>query len=238
MKVFKSPILAESRFLVYALVFTILCHGAAMLSMLAFLLPGLPTGATDLPQRIAYISEHALLWKLGWFPWQMTALSDLILAVALVRTKWVPRLPAVGSLILTMVAVSIEQPAEFRWVTSGIEVAKESQRTGNYSGYMALEQELFSLTSHWPAVFYTLAAILWSVSLAKAGAWNRNMTRLSWVLWGLLLVISLGPLITSAIGPNLVSAGNAIAFNLMMIWFLGALFLVKQKSPIIIQNNP
>ncbi len=208
-----------------------------MLSMLAFLLPGLPSGTTDLPQRIAYISDHAFLWKLGWFPWQITALSDLILAVALVRTKWVPRLPAVGSLILTIVAVSIEQPAEYRWVTSGIEIAKDALRTGNHSAYMAFEQEVFSLTSHWAALFYTLAAIFWSISLAKPGAWNRNMTRLSWVLWGLLLIISTGPLITSAIGPNLVSVGNAIAFNLMMVWFLGALYLVKLKSPTIIQNN-
>lgn len=206
--------------------------------MLAFLLPGLPSGTTDLPQRIAYISDHALLWKLGWFPWQMTALSDLILAVALVRTQWVPRLPAVGSLILTMVAVSIEQPAEFRWVTSGIEIAKEALRTGNHSAYLAFEQEVFSLTSHWAAFFYTLAAIFWSISLAKAGTWSRFMTNLSVVLWGLLLVISLGPLLSSSFGSNLVSAGNALGFNLMMIWFLGALYLVKLKSAAINQNNP
>ena len=209
-----------------------------MLSMLAFLLPGVPGGGSDLVQRITYISEHGFLWKLGWFPWQMTALSDVILSLALIRTAWIPRLPAASAFVLTLVAVIFEQPAEYRWTTSGIDLAKEALRTGDYSKYLTFEQEVFSLTSHWAPIFYTLAAIFWSVSFAKAGTWHRNMSRLSWVLWGLLLIISTVPLISPSIGPNLVSAGNAIAFNLMMIWFLGALYLVKQKSPTILQNNP
>ena len=237
LKVFKAPIAAESRFLIYALVFTILCHGAAMLAMLFFLLPGMPSGTTEVAQRITYISEHPFLWKLGWFPWQMTALSDVILSLALIRTAWIPRLPAACALVLTLVAVIFEQPAEFRWTTSGIDLAKEALRTGNHSAYRAFEQEVFSLTSHWAALFYTLAAIFWSISLAKAGAWSCFMTRLSVFLWGLLLVISIGPLLFSSFGFNLVSAGNALGFNLMMIWFLGALYLVKLKSAAINQNN-
>ena len=213
-----------------ALVFTIACHGVAMLSMLIFLLPGIPGGSSDLAHRIAYISAHPIQWRLGWFPWQLTALSDLVLAYCLVRTSWIPRLPALGALGLTIVAIAFEQPAEYRWITSGIELAHDAVRYGSYSGYSAFEQEVFRLTSHWAAFFYTLAAIGWSISLAMSGTWNRFITWLSCGLWGLLIVVSLGPLLKPNLGSKLVSIGNAIGFIFMMVWFCLVLVMVMRRS--------
>ena len=66
--------------LVFALGFTFLCHGAAMLGMVLFLLPGMPGGGVeDVAARAAYIAEHPWRWRLGWLGWQLTALSDLLL---------------------------------------------------------------------------------------------------------------------------------------------------------------
>src|SRR5438105_2517482 len=79
-----------ARFLEQALVFTFVAHGLGMLSLIAFLLPGLPGGSTpENAPRIAYIAMHPWLWRLGWLPWQITALSDILLAIALVRTPWI-----------------------------------------------------------------------------------------------------------------------------------------------------
>ncbi len=202
-----------------------------MLSMLFFLLPGLPSGHTDVAQRVSHIGEHPFLWRLGWCPWQLTALSDLILAIALVRTTWVARRPAWISLLLTSIAIAIEQPAEFRWITSGVDIAQQAVATGDPTRYLAFEFEIFRLTSHWAAFFYTLAAIAWSICLAKAGTWNRFMTILSAVLWGLLLIISAGPLLFTNFPAIAVSVGNAVGFNLMMIWFGVATNLVIRRDP-------
>jgi len=198
--------------------------------MLIFLLPGMPGGTADLAHRVDYIATHVFQWRLGWFPWQMTALSDLILSVALVRTVWIPKRPAIASLVFTAFALIAEQPAEFRWITNGVDIAKEATRTGNTAPYELFEKEIFSLTSHWAALLYTIAAIFWSIGLMQSKAWNVWMTRISVVLWSLLLFISIGPLVSPAIGSNFVSVGNAIGFNLMLIWFAGAVYMVKAKS--------
>src|SRR5262245_40998567 len=93
-----------ARFLERALLFTMAAHLTAMVTMALFLLPGVPGGAdTDAAARAAYIAERPLLWRLGWLPWQLTALSDLLLGLALVFTKWIPKLPALWALALTLV---------------------------------------------------------------------------------------------------------------------------------------
>jgi sorbitol-specific phosphotransferase system component IIBC len=56
------------------------------------------------------------------------------------------------------------------------------------------------------------------------------MTLLSVVLWGLLIFVSVGPLVSPFFGPTVVSVANAIGFNLMMIWFAGAFYLVKKRA--------
>src|SRR4051794_40386147 len=85
----------SARFLEGALFFTIIAHAAGMASMAALLIWGMPGGATaDTTQRITYIAHHPWLWRLGWFPWQVTAFSDLLLGIALIRTPWIPRIPA------------------------------------------------------------------------------------------------------------------------------------------------
>jgi hypothetical protein len=212
----------SARFLERALLFTIVSHLIAMATMAMWLLPGVPGGTpASIAERAAYIANHPWLWRLGWFPWQMTAASDLLLALALVRTSWVPRLPAILSLLATVAAVLIEQPNEFRWITQGVELARQAVTARSYDGYLQFETTTYQLVSLWAAMCYTIAAIGWSWTFAAAGAWNRQLTWLSAAAWGILLFVSAGPLALGIdrIPEKVVAAGNACGFVLMMIWF-------------------
>src|SRR5215472_9073019 len=107
-----SPLRA-ARFLEQVLLANVLVHALAILSMALILLPAMPGGPTkDDAVRVAFIAEHPWLWRLGWLPWHLCALVDVLTGVALVATRWVPRLPAVLTLLVTLCAAIPEQIGE------------------------------------------------------------------------------------------------------------------------------
>src|SRR5215472_12738159 len=114
----------SGRFLERALLFSFVVHGIAMLAMVLLLLPGMPGGPNDSMARMAYVAAHPWLWRLGWFPWQLTALSDVLIALALVATRWIPRLPAVLTLLITLLAIIPDQAGQAIWVTRGVALAQ------------------------------------------------------------------------------------------------------------------
>src|SRR4051812_11892908 len=92
-----------ARFLERALLFSFVMHGLGMISMALLLLPGMPGGGTaDDLVRLRYITGHPWLWRLGWLPWQLTALSDLLIAIGLLRASWVPKVPALLTALVTV----------------------------------------------------------------------------------------------------------------------------------------
>ncbi len=207
----------------WTLLLSFVAHGAGMLSMVAFLLPGMPGGGvTEDAARVAYVAAHPWLWRLGWLPWQVTALSDLLIAVALIRTRWVPRAPAVVAFALTAAAVVPDQLAQAIWVTTGVEVARAAIARGDVAPYLELEARIFPLTAAWAALLYSLSAIAWSVTLARAGTWSRALGWLSVVTFGLFLCVSAGPLLPAGLrpAPELVAGGNALGFVLLEIWLV------------------
>src|SRR5262245_32366914 len=119
-----------ARFLEQTLLCTFLIHAAAMLSMAVLLMPGIPGGtAPDEATRVRYIAEHPWLWRLGWLPWHLSAFIDLVTGVALVCTRWMPRWPAVLTLLVTVAAVLPEQTGELSWVTRGVALARQAHET-------------------------------------------------------------------------------------------------------------
>src|SRR5689334_21179515 len=104
---------SKDRSLERALLFNFIVHGVALLAMVAFLLPALPGGSgnTD-AQRIAVIAAHPWRFRIGWFPWQMCAVADLWLAIAMVRVAWWPRWASIVVLVLTVGAVVPDQYAQ------------------------------------------------------------------------------------------------------------------------------
>jgi hypothetical protein len=196
-----------------ALLFTFATHGLGMLSMALWLLPGMPGGgaATD-AARIHYIATHAWWWRLGWFPWQLSALSDLLLAAALLRTPWVPRLPALLTALATVAAVIPDQLGQACWITRGIALAQSASA----EAYLAYERRIFQWTAAWGATLYCVAALGWTWAFAGARVWSRGLGVLSGVLWPLFFAVSLGPFL--GVDGRLVAAGNGLAFLLMQLW--------------------
>lgn len=196
-------------------------HVAAMLSMGALLLPSMPGGSTasDL-QRVAHIAEHPWLFRLGWAPWHLAALIDLALAIALLRARWIPRLPAVLTLLVTLVAIVPDQGSQILWVTRGVALAQEALHSGDLSRYLAFERPVFRAAAGWAGLLYTVAALCWAWCFAAAGLFTRLLTALSWITFPLFALVSSAPLLPAAfqLPPQLIGAGNALAFPLLALW--------------------
>jgi hypothetical protein len=228
-----TPSPPAARFLEQALLITILAHAVAMLSMALLLLPGMPGGGNlNEAIRVAYIADHPWLWRLGWLPWQITALSDLLLALALLRTTWVPRLPAFWVMLTTLAAILIEQPGELRWITQGVSLAQAAVQTGDLAGYLEFEADIYLQVAAWAAIMYLGAALGWTWAFVRAGTWNRFLTWLSLATWSLLLAVSVAPLMPADYRPDmsLIAAGNALGFVLLLAWLGVVTELVLRRS--------
>lgn len=229
----RLAVTAPAPLLEWALFATWILHGLAMLAMAALLLPVMPGGPTALDSdRIALVASHPWRFRLGWLPWQLTAVSDLLLAVALLRTAWIPRGPAWAVLLLTVAAVIPDQGGQFLWITQGVELAQSAWRGGNLDAYLLFERRVFALTGVWAALLYTLAALGWTACLVGGGAWTRVLTGVSALTWGTFLVVTVGPLLPApwTLPGAALAAGNAIGFGLLMLWLALAAEQVMRRS--------
>jgi hypothetical protein len=222
----------SARLLERALLFTFAIHGIAMLSMAFLLLPGMPGGGTaDDLARTHYLAAHPWLWRLGWLPWQLTALSDLLIALGLLRASWVPKLPAALTGLATMAAILPDQAGQIGWMTRGLTLAQ----AGDAAAYLAYESRIFERTAVWGGTFYTIGAIGWTWCLASGRTWNRWLTLISAVLWPLFLYVNAGPLLPVRWkpSPSFMAAGNAIGFLLLQAWFaLVAEQVLRRSRPV------
>lgn len=217
----------STRFLEWALLLCLLLHGLAMLSMVFLLLPGIPGGPNSDAVRLAYIVHHPWWWRLGWFPWCLAACSDVLLAMALLRSAWIPRLPARLTLLCTLAAIIPDQVGQVLWETRGVTLAQ----MGNGSLYFAFETPTFVTISAYGALLYTLTAMGWSWCFAAGGMWNRGLTRYSFLLWTLFIIVGVAPLLPQSNGAAVwISAGNAVGFVLLLVWFIVVCEQVLRRS--------
>jgi hypothetical protein len=211
-----------SRALEAALLANFVLHGAAMLSMATLLLPFLPGGSTpDDAMRVARLAQDPWLFRLGWVPWHLCALADLAMAVALVRSRWIPRAPAVLTLLFTLAAIVPDQGSQLLWITRGVDLAKAATRTADLAPYLGFERAVFPYLAGWAALLYTAAGVAWTACFAAAGTWTRTLTRLSVVTWIVFAFAGVAPVLPPALRPPpaAVSAGNAVGFLLLELWF-------------------
>lgn len=211
----------EGRALEAALIWNFIIHGAAMVAMAAILAPFLPGGGlADDAARIARIAEHPWLFRLGWIPWHLCAVIDLVFAIALLRTSWIPRLPAIATLVFTLAAIVPDQGAQIRWITRGVELAGEATRAGDPAIYLRFEGPNFEFGSGWAAVLYTLAAIGWTFCFVGTPVWTRGLGWLSAITWTTFAVVSPMPLLPASMRPPpaVIAAGNAGTFILLEVW--------------------
>lgn len=207
----------EDRLLERALLFNFFIHAVAMASMATLLLPAMPGGGTSSDAaRVATIALHPTVFRLGWLPWQLCALSDGLLAIAMVRVRWIPKVPSILVLALTLAAIVPDQYAQLVWITKGVRLAEE----GDVGAYLALERSIFPLTAGVGALLYTLAALGWTWSFAVAGTWSRALTILSVPLFCTMLIAVTAPLLPAHLQPGatFVSTANAIGFVELQVW--------------------
>jgi hypothetical protein len=223
-----------ARFLEQTLLWNILIHVAALVTMGLLLLPGMPGGpVTDAAGRIAYVADHPWRWRLGWVPWHLAALIDVLTGVALVCTRWVPRLPAVLTLAATLCAVVPEQTGELAWSARGPALAEGAQHTGEAGPYLALEERSFHLAVVVGASLYLVMALGWTWCFAAAGLrpcparprtrpWSRLLTWLTPFTWGSLALASVGLLLPEGMrpGPLVVALSNGLGFGLLVLWLV------------------
>jgi hypothetical protein len=217
----------NQRPLTAALLFTLIAHGLGMVTMAVFLLPGMPGGThLDIASRAAYVAAHPWVWRAGWFGWQLTAVSDLLLAVALVATKWIPRVPATLTLLCTILTLIPDQYGQAIWTWQGVRLAQSAVATEDFAGYLRFENETFRLIAGLGTIGYLASALGWTWCFAAAGTWDRRLTWLSVATWGLFAFATAMIFVRLPPGAaKVVSGGNAIAFVLLMLW----LILVTRK---------
>jgi Uncharacterized conserved protein (COG2071) len=217
---YAAPVDRRDRALENVLVYSFLAHAAAMASMAALLLPVMPGGGAPDAERIRRIAEHPWIFRLGWLPWHVTALVDLVFAVALLRARWIPRLPAAIALLLTVCAVVPDQGGQLLWITRGVKLAEGAVQTSDLGPYLAFEGPVFRAVAGWGGSFYTLGALAWTACFVRTEIWSRKLTWLSVVTWACFIVVSPAPILPPSFRPpaGAVAAGNAIGFVLLLIW--------------------
>jgi len=206
----------RDRALERALLFNFVIHFVAMAAMALLLARSLPGGGglTD-AERVVTIASHPWVFRLGWLPWQLCAVGDLWMAVAMVRVRWLPRWGSVFVLVATALAVIPDQYAQAMWVTRGVALAQTDS-----AAYLDFERALFPLTAGWGALLYTIGALGWTYCFARAGTWSRALTLLSVPLWTTMLIAVTAPLLPLEIrpSPRLVSIANGFGFTQLQVW--------------------
>lgn len=215
------------RWLERVLLFSLVVHGVASLGSAFLLLPGVPGVPAGVAARMAYVASHPWLWRLGWLPWHFAALANLLLAVALLRSRQVARLPAVLALGLTVLAIMPDQGGQIVWDTRGVALAQ----AGNVADYLTFETQVFAAIGGWASIGYTLVGLCWMWCFRSAGLWRRWLTWYSLALWGLFLLVSIAPLVPVLRAvPGLVTVGTAASLALLLLWFAVVLELALCRS--------
>jgi hypothetical protein len=227
-----EPILA-ARFLEQVLLVNLVVHFAALVGTVLFLLPGVPggSGASD-GERVAYLAAHPWLWRIGWLPWQLSAFVDLLMGWALWRTSWVPRLPAAMVLFWTLLAILPDQAGQAQWVTRGLDLAVQADRSGDLLPYLLFEKQAYRAIVVWAGTLYLCMALSWSWCFSVAGTWSRNLTTLSLFAWSILAVGSAGLLLPEELRPNamMVGASNGIGLTLLLFWLAAVAEQVLRRA--------
>lgn len=227
---------AADRSLERSLVANFVVHGLAMGMMallLARMLPG--GGEPDPVARVASIAAHPWQFRAGWLPWHLCAITDLWLAIALVRARWIPKAPAVIVLVLTIAAVVPDQYAQLLWVTRGIELAQAATDARALTAYLDFERGIFVMTASWAAFLYTLAAIGWTACFAMARVWSRALTWVSVPAWAVMLFVTGALFLPVELRPSaeVIALGNAAGFSLLQVWFaLVTEVVLRRRRPI------
>jgi hypothetical protein len=208
-----------AKFLEQVLLVNLGVHMVALVFSPFLLLPALPGIRSDVA-RVGYLAVNPWLWRLGWLPWQAAAFVNVLTALALWRTSWIPRLPAAATMLFTLLAVLPDQAGQALWLTRGLDLAAEAERSGDVRSYLEFEGQAYQAVIVWGGTLYLCMALGWTWCFASAGVWRRSLTVLSIVTWSLLALGSAALLLPKVLRPDpaFVCASNALGLNLLLLW--------------------
>ncbi|MFO0969782.1 MAG: DUF2071 domain-containing protein [Gemmataceae bacterium] len=208
----------------FSLLFTFVIHLLAMGTMPLLLMGGLPGGWNGAPaERAAFIADHPWLWRLGWLPWQITAFSDLLVSLAILRTFWLPRLSAWAGFLVTLLALIPDQVGQAVWITRGVDIATEAHATGSPQLYATFEAAIFPIVGGWGAILYLTMALCWTWTFAAAGLWTRGLIWISVLTWSVFAFAGVALVLPADLQPPMavIAAANALAFLGLVAWNIG-----------------
>jgi hypothetical protein len=205
-----------ARFLEQILLLNFFIHLIALFTMAGIAVHGVPEATDATPmERAGFVANHQIAWQLAWLPWHLCAAIDLLMGIALVTTKWVPKIPAVLTLLVTWAAVFVEQSGEIPWTLRGPALAKIDPPL-----YLQMESIWHFRVVVAGASLYLLMAWGWTWCFWAAGTWSRALTWLSLITWTVLLpgcVLLLLPKPWQP-PPIVFNAANGIGFPLLLLW--------------------
>jgi hypothetical protein len=207
-----------------AIVFFALAHAFALATMALLLRPGMDAAAFSVAERAAYVATHPLAWRLGWLPWQLSALSDLSLCIAIWRSSASSaRRPASAALALFVASAVPEQWAEAMLVwdlPSRVAAGPEAWQR-DWALYAAV-------TGVWANWGYTAMTYCWMRCAARMAAgpvWPKrweNALLGAFILSGGLTGVATLLASPSAVGAwfSAASIANGVAFPALVAWSL------------------
>lgn len=181
----------------------------AGLAMLAWLQPGLPVPGSVLEHRMAYLREHAIVWRAGWLLWHAAALSLLGFYVGLARRLW-DVAPIRAGLALLAGAAGLCADLAAQGVYMGVQPLLEP------AGFALAEAASGVLTGYLGNGLYTVAGAL----LTWAG-WRVIPAALRWLgvlVWALGTGLSAASIVHSASGQFW---STALLMPAFVIWVAG-----------------
>jgi hypothetical protein len=226
------------RFVVLGVAFFVITHVVALGAMAIVLRPGMDPSAFGIEERMAFVASSAFAWRLGWLPWQLSALSDLAVCAALWRwaavakndaaTRW-----ALAAVVLDLVSAIPEQWAEAMLVTSFVTDASagDAARWSHDWAFYA------AVTGVWANGGYTLMTGAWMVIARRLLGRGVAPFALEIALLVAFTVSgSLTLLATTAEGDAVgawfmaSSAVNGIAFPALTLWMLALAWHVRRGA--------
>jgi hypothetical protein len=178
----------------------------AGLVMLLALRHGIPAGESDLPARIAYVTGHALTWRLGWLVWNLAAISLLGFFVALAAC-WRDRAPILCELALLCAAGGLAADLGAETILAAV--------SPNLAGdmYVAVESIAVALTGYLGNGLYAIGGIL--LTWAGRRELPPGLLWLAAAVWTAALWLSVATLASSAAGQF---ASAAVLMPLFVLW--------------------
>lgn len=204
-----------------AYVVALCTHGLGLLTMALFVVPGMPGGPVPPLERVRYLASHPLLWKLGWLPWQLSALADLLLAAAWWGIDRIPAWLRGLIVVFTLAGVVPDQLGQWRWTTAASALAVQCLAAHDLAPYLTFEHNVFMMVCFWASLAYTALAVSWTLALSVIEVTSRSFVRYSATLWsGSALCIGMLVLPQGLQPPWWVNVGcNTLFFGGLMVWF-------------------